>query len=118
MRVALKSCAKRSRYFGSAPFHVTARTDARAACGLDDALTRARAFADAGADAVFVEAPESVDEMTRMVGQGYGIIKFKVGVDGAADVGSAVRGAAIDLWFPTLAQARAWGRRTVTVTVH
>ena len=36
----------------------------------------------------------------------------------AADVGSAVRGAAIDLWFPTLAQARAWGRRTVTVTVH
>jgi len=24
----------------------------------------------------------------------------------------------IDLWFPTLAQARAWGRRTVTVTLH
>jgi 3D (Asp-Asp-Asp) domain-containing protein len=36
----------------------------------------------------------------------------------AADVGSAVRGAEIDLWFPTLAQARAWGRRTVTVTLH
>ena len=51
---------------GSAPFHVTARTDARAACGLDDAIARARAFADAGADAVFVEAPESVDEMTRI----------------------------------------------------
>jgi len=36
----------------------------------------------------------------------------------AADVGSAVRGATIDLWFPTVAQAMAWGRRTVTVTLH
>jgi 3D (Asp-Asp-Asp) domain-containing protein len=36
----------------------------------------------------------------------------------AADVGSAVRGAEIDLWFPTLAEARAWGRRTVTITLH
>jgi 2-methylisocitrate lyase-like PEP mutase family enzyme len=47
-------------------FHVTARTDARAVTGLDDALARARAFADAGADAVFVEAPESADEMARV----------------------------------------------------
>jgi peptidoglycan DL-endopeptidase CwlO len=36
----------------------------------------------------------------------------------AADVGSGVRGAMIDLWFPSLAQARAWGRRTVTITLH
>ncbi len=36
----------------------------------------------------------------------------------AAVTGSAVRGATIDLWFPTLAQARAWGRRTVTITLH
>jgi len=36
----------------------------------------------------------------------------------AADVGSGVRGAMIDLWFPTLAQARAWGRRSVTITLH
>ena len=48
---------------------------------------------------------------TRMTIPGYG-----EGV--AADVGSAVRGATIDLWFPTLAQARAWGRRTVTITLH
>ncbi len=48
---------------GTAPFHVTARTDARAPLGLDAAITRARAFADAGADAVFVEAPESIAEM-------------------------------------------------------
>jgi len=36
----------------------------------------------------------------------------------AADTGSAVQGADIDLWFPTLAAARAWGRRTVTITLH
>ena len=36
----------------------------------------------------------------------------------AADTGTAVRGATIDLWFPSLAQARAWGRRTVTITLH
>jgi 3D (Asp-Asp-Asp) domain-containing protein len=36
----------------------------------------------------------------------------------AADVGSGVRGAHVDLWFPTRAQALAWGRRTVTITLH
>jgi cystine transport system substrate-binding protein len=36
----------------------------------------------------------------------------------AADTGSAVRGATIDLWFPTVVQARAWGRRTVTITLR
>src|SRR5436305_1891924 len=48
---------------------------------------------------------------TRMTIPGYG-----EGV--AADVGSGIRGATIDLWFPTLAQALAWGRRTVTITLH
>jgi 3D (Asp-Asp-Asp) domain-containing protein len=35
----------------------------------------------------------------------------------AADVGGAVQGATIDLWFPTVAQAHAWGRRSVTITL-
>jgi 3D (Asp-Asp-Asp) domain-containing protein len=35
----------------------------------------------------------------------------------AADVGGGVRGTMIDLWFPTRAQARAWGRRLVTITL-
>ncbi len=48
---------------------------------------------------------------TRMSIPGYG-----EGV--AADTGSAVRGAIIDLWFPTREQALAWGRRTVTITIH
>jgi 3D (Asp-Asp-Asp) domain-containing protein len=36
----------------------------------------------------------------------------------AADVGSAVRGNIIDLWMPSTAAARAWGRRTVTITIY
>jgi 3D (Asp-Asp-Asp) domain-containing protein len=48
---------------------------------------------------------------TRMSIPGYGS-----GV--AADTGSAIQGATIDLWFATVAQARAWGRRTVTITLH
>jgi cystine transport system substrate-binding protein len=36
----------------------------------------------------------------------------------AADTGGAVVGGTIDLWFPTVAQAKAWGRRTVTITLH
>ena len=36
----------------------------------------------------------------------------------AADTGLAVRGTTIDLWFPTVAQALAWGRRTVTIAVR
>ncbi len=36
----------------------------------------------------------------------------------AADVGGGVRGTAIDLWFPSTAEAHGWGRRTVAVTLH
>jgi 3D (Asp-Asp-Asp) domain-containing protein len=36
----------------------------------------------------------------------------------AADTGGAIIGATIDLWFPTNAQANAWGRRTVAVVLH
>ena len=43
--------------------HVTARTDARGALGLDEAIERGRMARDLGADAVFVEAPESVAEL-------------------------------------------------------
>ncbi len=42
---------------------ILARTDARATHGLDEALARARAFEDAGADILFVEAPETEAEM-------------------------------------------------------
>jgi 2-methylisocitrate lyase-like PEP mutase family enzyme len=42
---------------------VMARTDARAALGLAEALWRIRAFADAGADILFLEAPRNEEEM-------------------------------------------------------
>jgi len=48
---------------------VCARTDARAALGLDEAIDRARAAIDTGVDAVFVEAPESVAEMERIAAE-------------------------------------------------
>jgi 2-methylisocitrate lyase-like PEP mutase family enzyme len=44
---------------------VMARTDANATDGFDEAIWRARAFADAGADLTFLEAPESVEQMRR-----------------------------------------------------
>jgi 2-methylisocitrate lyase-like PEP mutase family enzyme len=47
-------------------FLVFARTDARAVEGLDAAIVRGRAFAEAGADAVFVEAPRSLEELQRI----------------------------------------------------
>ncbi|MFM9882067.1 MAG: oxaloacetate decarboxylase [Burkholderiales bacterium] len=42
---------------------ILARTDARAMEGLDRALERAAAYAEAGADLLFVEAPQSVEEL-------------------------------------------------------
>ncbi len=45
---------------------ILARTDARHGHGLDEALERAAAFKDAGADILFVEAPRSLEEMRRI----------------------------------------------------
>ncbi len=45
---------------------IVARTDARAVLGLEAALDRAHAFVEAGADATFVEAPTSLEEMARI----------------------------------------------------
>jgi len=45
---------------------ILARTDARATLGLDEAIARAYGFIEAGADIVFVEAPETEAEMARI----------------------------------------------------
>lgn len=47
-------------------FLIIARTDARTGLGLEEAIHRGRAYAAAGADIVFVESPESADEMRRI----------------------------------------------------
>ncbi len=45
---------------------IIARTDARTTLGLDEALRRGEAYAKAGADVLFIESPESEDEMVRI----------------------------------------------------
>jgi 3D (Asp-Asp-Asp) domain-containing protein len=55
--------------------------------------------------------PSVIPLGTRLTIPGYG-----TGI--AADTGGSVHGNVIDLWFPTLQQASAWGRQTVTVTIH
>ena len=48
---------------------IIARTDARAVEGLDAALDRAEAYREAGADVLFIEAPQSIEEMQRLCNQ-------------------------------------------------
>ncbi|MDQ0140905.1 isocitrate lyase/PEP mutase family protein [Cupriavidus necator] len=47
-------------------FLIVARTDARTTNGLDDALRRGEAYLKAGADVLFIESPETVEEMERI----------------------------------------------------
>ena len=54
----------------STDLFIIARTDARAVHGLDEALRRAEVYLNAGADGLFIEAPQSVEELAR-VGQSF-----------------------------------------------
>ncbi len=47
-------------------FVIIARTDARAVLGLDEALLRGQACLQAGADVIFIEAPQTIDEIRRI----------------------------------------------------
>ena len=53
----------------NADFLIFARTDARAPLGLDEAIRRGQLYKAAGADVVFVEAPQSRDELERIGGE-------------------------------------------------
>lgn len=46
---------------------IMARTDALAVNGLEDAIHRAKLYRDAGADLIFVEAPESIEQMETII---------------------------------------------------
>jgi 2-methylisocitrate lyase-like PEP mutase family enzyme len=48
---------------------IIARTDSRTALGLDEAIRRGKAYAKAGADIIFVEAPETEEEFRRVGGE-------------------------------------------------
>ena len=58
----------------------------------------------------------AVDPSVIPMGSRLSIPGYGLGV--AADTGGAIRGARIDLWFPSVAQAHAWGSRVVTITVY
>ncbi|HUA53002.1 MAG TPA: isocitrate lyase/PEP mutase family protein [Candidatus Sulfotelmatobacter sp.] len=47
-------------------FLIVARTDARTSRGLDEAIARGKAYEEAGADVLFIESPESENEMARI----------------------------------------------------
>jgi methylisocitrate lyase len=51
---------------GDRDLFVVARTDARQPLGVEEAIERCLAYREAGADALFVEAPQSVDELARV----------------------------------------------------
>lgn len=56
----------------AADFLILARTDALTSLGLDEALRRAEAYAKAGADILFIEAPESKEQM-RKIGAAFNV---------------------------------------------
>ncbi len=58
----------------------------------------------------------AVDPSVIPMGSRLSIPGYGLGV--AADTGGAIQGAKIDLWFPSVEEARAWGVRVVTITVY
>ena len=50
-------------------FVIGARTDARSVAGFDEVLRRAKLYADAGADYIYVETPQSLDEVKKLVNE-------------------------------------------------
>jgi 2-methylisocitrate lyase-like PEP mutase family enzyme len=51
------------------PFFITARTDALEPLGIDEAIRRGVAYKEAGADVIFVEAPQDEEQMRRIVAE-------------------------------------------------
>jgi 3D (Asp-Asp-Asp) domain-containing protein len=58
----------------------------------------------------------AVDPSVIPLGSRLNVPGYGVGV--AADTGGAIRGARIDLWFPSVPLAQAWGSRVVTISVY
>jgi methylisocitrate lyase len=59
---------------GDKPFLITARTDARGPLGLDEAIRRGKLYQEAGANIIFIEAPESLEEMKRITQEVPGLL--------------------------------------------
>ncbi len=63
-------------------FMIMARTDARTVCGIEEALERAYAYQEAGADIIFVESPENEEEMRRINRELPGVLTLANMVEG------------------------------------
>lgn len=61
---------------------LVARTDARSAVSLDEAIDRAKAARDLGVDAIFVEAPESIAELERVAKEVEGVTRVANMIEG------------------------------------
>ncbi len=70
---------------------VIARTDARAPLGLDEAIARANRYASAGADIIFVEAPQGVEEIERIAREVDAPLLINLVVGGLTPLQSAAR---------------------------
>ena len=68
--ISIEDAARKIRVAAQArnskDFLIVARTDARSSLGLDEALRRGEALAKAGADILFIESTESIDELLRI----------------------------------------------------
>ena len=71
---------------GSAALTLIGRTDARAPLGLDEAIRRGRLYREAGADVIFVEAPQSRDELARIGREVPGPLMANMVEDGATPI--------------------------------
>jgi 2-methylisocitrate lyase-like PEP mutase family enzyme len=67
-----------SEYRTDPDFVIIARTDARAVTSLDDAIDRGNRAAEAGADVIFVEAPQSEDEIQRIARIAFNSVRTRV----------------------------------------
>ena len=70
---------------------VVARTDARAPLGLDAAIERANRYAHAGADVIFVEAPQSIEEIERIAAEVQAPLLINLVLGGMTPLESATR---------------------------
>jgi 2-methylisocitrate lyase-like PEP mutase family enzyme len=92
---------------------IIARTDARAPLGLDVAIERANAYAAAGADVIFVEAPQGTDEIERIAAEVKAPLLLNLVIGGLTPMESSQRlqelGFAIAIHPSVALGTAAWG---------
>ena len=66
---------------GESELVVIARTDARGPLGLEEAIRRGHAYAEAGADVIFIEAPQTMEELA-LIGKSFDVPLFANMIEG------------------------------------